>query len=211
MQAKNQVILPEIKIKVMLKKEFKTKDVNRARNLLMGKTGASTGTQIGYKKEVKEYKEGDVWTEGRKTWTIKNGIKQTISKLDKLKKEVFMPLSCPCCGKIMKKRLDKPNYKIHKKCFDCVIEFEAKLKNKNEYDQYKKNLIAKNSLSLTNEMESYLLEAINTSNSGFVSEDGVIEKWVGGINKKELTKKVQEAAKLRRKHIEKELNDKKGA
>ena len=195
----------------MLKKEFKRKDVQRARNLITGKTGASTGTQIGYKKEIKDYKEGDVWTEGRKTWTIKNGIKQTISKLDKLKKEVFMPLSCPCCGKIMKKRLDKPNYKIHKKCFDCVIEFEHKLKNKNEYDQYKKNLIAKNSLSLTNEMESYLLEAINTSNSGFVSEDGVIEKWVGGINKKELTKKVQEAAKLRRKHIEKELNDKKGA
>ena len=195
----------------MLKKEFKRKDVQRARNLIMGNSGASTSTQVGYKKEVKEYKEGDVWTEGRKTWTIKNGIKQTISKLDKLKKEVFMPLSCPCCGKIMKKRLDKPNYKIHKKCFDCVIEFEHKLKIKNEYDQYKKNLIAKNSLSLTNEMESYLLEAINTSNSGFVSEDGVIEKWVGGINKKELTKKVQEAAKLRRKHIEKELNDKKGA
>ena len=73
----------------MLKKEFKRKDVQRARNLIMGKTGDSTGTQIGYKKEIKEYKEGDIWNEGRKTWTIKNGIKQTVSKLDKLKKEVF--------------------------------------------------------------------------------------------------------------------------
>ena len=51
----------------MLKKEFKKRDVNRARNLIMGKTNASTGTQIGYKKEIKEYKEGDVWVEGRKT------------------------------------------------------------------------------------------------------------------------------------------------
>ena len=193
----------------MLKKEFKRKDVNRARNLLTGNSGASTGTQIGYKKETKDYKEGDVWTEGRKTWTIKNGIKQTVSKLDKIKKEVFMPLCCPNCGKVMKKRLDKPNYKIHKKCFDCVVEFEHKLKIRGEYDSYIKKLEAKNSLDIVDEMESYLLDAINTSNSGYVSEDGVIERWVGGVDKVELTKQVKEASDTRRKHLKKELNDKK--
>jgi bacterioferritin-associated ferredoxin len=132
------------KIKVMLKKEFSKKDVNRARNLIMGKTGASTGTQIGYNKETKEYKEGDVWTEGRKTWTIKNGIKQTVSKLDKIRKETLMPLCCPKCGNVMKKRLDKPNYKLHKKCHDCVVEFEHKLRIKGKYNQYRKDLINKN-------------------------------------------------------------------
>ena len=191
----------------MLKKEFKRKDVNRARNLIMGKTNASTNTQIGYKKNTEDYKEGDVWTEGRKTWTIKNGIKQTVSKLDKLKKEVFMPLSCPKCNKIMKKRLDKPNYKIHKMCHDCVIEYEHKLKCNGEYKSYRKKLLNNNSLIIVNEMESYLLEAINTSNSSFVSEDGVIEKWVGGIDKKEYTKNIKEAASIRRKHLKKELND----
>jgi len=187
----------------MLKKEFKRKDVNRARNLLTGKTNASTGVQIGYSTKQEDHKEGDVWTEGRKTWTIKNGIKQTVSKLDAIKKEVFMPLSCPNCNKIMKKRLDKPNYKIHKKCHDCVIEFEHKLKIRGEYDNYIKKLKTKNSLDIVNEMESYLLDAINTSNSGFVSEDGVVERWVGGIDKIELTKQVKEASKTRRKHIEK--------
>ena len=195
----------------MLKKEFKKKDVQRARNLITGKTGASTGTQIGYNKKTEDYKEGDVWTKGRKTWTIKNGIKQTVSKLDVIKKEVFIPLSCPNCGKIMKKRLDKPNYKIHKKCFDCVVDFEHKLKIRGEYDDYIKNLKAKNSLDIVDEMESYLLDAINTSNSGFVSEDGVIEKWVGGVDKVELTKQVKEAVNTRRTHIEKTLNDKEGA
>ena len=195
----------------MLKKEFKRKDVQRARNLIMGNSGASTGTQIGYNKEIKDYKEGDIWTEGRKTWTIKNGIKQTVSKLDTIKKEVFMPLRCPCCGKIMKSRLDKPNYKIHKKCHDCVIEFEHKLRIRGEYDNYIKKLKAKNSIELTNEIESYLLDAINSSNSSFVSEDGVVEKWVGGVDKNEWNKKVKEAAKIRREHIEKELNDKKRA
>ena len=116
----------------MLKKEFKRTDVNRMRNLIQGKTGASTGTQIGYNKKEKNHKEGDIWTEGRKTWTIKNGIKQTISKLDKIKKEIFMPLCCPKCSKVMKSQFDKPNYKLHKKCHDCVIKFEASLKNKGQ-------------------------------------------------------------------------------
>jgi len=190
----------------MLKKEFKRKDVERARNLIRGKTGASTGTQIGYKKEIKNYKEGDTWTEGKKTWTIKNGIKQTVSKLDAIKKEIFMPLSCPCCNKIMKKRLDKPNYKIHKKCHDCVIEFEHKLKLDKKYDEYIKFIKNKNSLSILDETENYLLDLVNSTNEGYVSEDGVVERWIGGVNKTEFTKKVKEAAKIRRKSINKELN-----
>ena len=194
----------------MLKKEFKRKDVNRARNLLTGNSNASTGTQIGYNKTKKDYKEGDVWVEGRKTWTIKNGIKQTISKLDTIKKEVFTPLCCPNCGKVMKGQLDKFNYKVHKKCHDCVVEFESKLRYTEKYEDYKKKLIAKNSLDIVDEMESYLLDAINTSNSAYVSEDGVVEKWVGGINKKEYTEKIKNAVKIRRKHIEKELNDTEG-
>ncbi len=191
----------------MLKKEFKRKDVNRARNLIMGNSNASTGTQIGYKKETKDYKEGDVWTEGRKTWTIKNGIKQTVSKLDKIRKETLMPLCCPKCGNVMKKRLDKPNYRIHKKCHDCVVEFEHKLRMKNKYNDYIKKTKTKNILTVVDEMESYLLDAINTSNSGYVSENGVVEKWVGGINKKELTSKVKEISETRRQKLKKDLND----
>ena len=190
----------------MLKKEFRKKDVNRARNLIMGKTGASTGTQIGYNKKIIDYKEGDVWTENKKTWTIRKGVKQTISKLDKIKKETFMPLCCPNCGKVMKGQLDKPNYRIHKKCHDCVIEFEHKLRIRGEYDNYIKNLKSKNSLDIVDEMESYLLDAINTSNSGFVSEDGVVERWVGGVDKSDFTKRIKEAAKTRREHIKKEIN-----
>jgi hypothetical protein len=184
-----------------LKKEFKRTDVNRMRNLIQGKTGASTGTQIGYKGKQVEYKEGDVWTENKKTWTIKNGIKQTISKLDKVKKEVFMPLCCPKCGDVMKKRLDKPNYKIHKTCHDCVVEFEHKLRINGKYDDYRKQLQNNNNLARIDEFESYLLNTINASNDGFVSEDGVIERWVGGVDKEKMTKEVTEAAQKRREAI----------
>ena len=193
----------------MLKKEFKKKDVNRARNLIMGKTGDSTGTQIGYNKKVKDYKEGDIWTENKKTWTIKNGIKQTVSKLDSVRNEVFIPLCCPKCSKVMKHHLDKSNFKTHKKCWSCVIEFEHKLKIEGKYKEYIENLKQRNNLSIIDETESYLLDAINTSNEGYVSEDGVVERWVGGVDKKEFTKKIKEAAKVRREHINKKLNESK--
>ena len=194
----------------MLKKEFKRKDVNRARNLIMGKTDASTGTQIGYNKKQKEHKEGDTWVEGRKTWTIKNGIKQTVSKLDKIKKEIFVPLGCPKCNKVMKHHLDKSNYKIHKKCHDCVVKFEHKLRTHNKYDNYIEKLKIKNSITNLNEIESYLLDAINnTSNSSYVSEQGVVERWVGGIDKKKLTKQIKQAAKNRRKILKSKFKDEK--
>jgi bacterioferritin-associated ferredoxin len=191
-----------------LKKEFSKKDVNRARNLIMGKTGASTGTQIGYKKQIKDYKEGDVWTEGRKTWTIKNGIKQTVSKLDKVKKEIHVPLCCPKCSKVMKHHLDKNNYRINKKCHDCVVKFEHKLKYTDKYDEYINKLKVKNNLTILDEAESYLLDAINnTSNSQYVSEDGVIERWVGGIDKEKTTKELKQTIKETRKKIKSRLND----
>ena len=193
----------------MLKKEFKRKDVDRARNLLTGKSGASSETQVGYKKKRIEYKEGDVWKENGKTWTIKDGIKQTISKLDAIKKEVFMPLCCPKCGKVMKSQLDKPNYKIHKMCFNCVIEFEHKLKLRGEYDNYIKKLQLKNRLTKINEIENMFLDLANQSNEGFISEQGEIERWKGGIDIPKITKDITEAAQIARKKIQKELTNEK--
>ena len=191
----------------MLKKEFKRKDVDRMRNLITGNANKSSEIQIGYNKKRIDYKEGDIWTENKKTWTIKNGIKQTISKLDNIRKEVFTPLCCPECNNVMKHRFDNDNYRIHKKCFDCVIKFEHKLRIEKKYDQYIKNLKTKNNITTLNEVESYLLEAINRPSNDYVSEDGVIERWVGGVDKTKLTKEVKEAARLKRERLNKELND----
>jgi len=191
----------------MLKKEFKRKDVDRARNLLTGKSGASSETQVGYKKKRVDYKEGDVWVENKKTWTIKDGIKQTISKMDAIKKEIFMPLCCPKCSKVMKKRLDKPNYKVHKMCFDCVIDFEHKLRIRGEYDDYIKKLQLKNRLTKIDEIENMFLGLANQSNDGFVSEYGEIERWKGGIDKEKITSDITKAAQTARENIQKELTN----
>ena len=70
----------------VLKKEFSKKDVQRARNLITGNTDARTSQGIGYTKKYEHHKEGDVWEEDGRKWTIKNGLKQNITKMDKFKK-----------------------------------------------------------------------------------------------------------------------------
>ena len=106
----------------VLKKEFQEKDVERLRNLITGKYGEKTRSSVGFSKAEEFYAEGDIWEADGRTWTIKDGIKQNITKLDKAKKAHIMPLLCPKCGKVMKKRNDKPAYNLHKMCFNFVAE-----------------------------------------------------------------------------------------
>jgi len=176
----------------MLNKEFKRKDVERMRNLIKGKTGESAEVQVGYTTKKVDHKEGDVWTEGGKDWTIKDGIKQTATKLDKVKKEAILPLFCPSCGGIMKKRNDVKMYNIHKKCFDCVIDMEHKLKIEGKYEQYERDMLANNAEDYINDLESYLLEALNSSNDQFVSEQGEVERWKGGLDKEKVNEELKE-------------------
>jgi len=191
----------------MLNKEFKRKDVERMRNLIKGKTGESAELQVGYNTKKEDRKEGDIWEEGGKKWTIKDGIKQTYTKLDKFKKEAILPLFCPECGSLMKNRNDPKMYKIHKKCFDCVIEMEGKLIVNGEFKEYEKNIIANNADSYVKHLESYLMEALNESNNQYISERGEVERWKGGINKKEVKNKIQESIEDFKDRVEKYRNN----
>ena len=71
----------------LLKKEFKHSDVQRVRNIVKKDFTAKTKLQSGYSKAHRSYKEGDIWEESGKTWTIKNGIKQNVTKWMQLKKQ----------------------------------------------------------------------------------------------------------------------------
>ena len=59
----------------VLKKQFQEKDVQRLRNLMTGKYGEKTIQSAGYRKAEVDRKEGDIWEEDGRKWTIKNGIK----------------------------------------------------------------------------------------------------------------------------------------
>tara|TARA_R100000278_G_C5444452_1_gene154885 strand:- start:174 stop:743 length:570 start_codon:yes stop_codon:yes gene_type:complete len=176
-----------------LKKEFKKQDVERLRNLVKGKYGEKTRTSVGFAKKQEFYNEGDIWEADGRTWTIKDGIKQNITKLDKAKKAHVMPLLCPCCGRVMKKRNDKVFYNIHKKCFDCVIDMEIQLKKEGKWEEYERNIKNNEIDNRIKEFKLYIEEKLQESNENYVSESGEVEKWVGKVNKEKVEEYVKEA------------------
>jgi hypothetical protein len=181
-----------------LQREFRERDVQRMRNLITKDYGAKTGVQIGYTKESIERKEGDVWEENQKTWTIKNGIKMTISKLDSVKKIMQLPLTCPKCSRAMKDfEANRKMYSVHKMCLDCVVEFESELKRLGKYEEYERNIIKKGIVVYIQELESLMLEiAMNDNNESFVTEAGDIEKWSGGnFDKQSIIEEIAEYIK----------------
>ena len=187
-----------------LQREFRERDVQRMRNIITKDYNAKTQSQVGYSKEYIERNEGDIWEENSKTWTIKNGIKMTVSKLDDIKKILQLPLICPKCSKHMKNfELNKKMYSIHKMCFDCVIEFETKLKMLGTYKEYERNIIDKGLDVYIKELEDFLLElALNDNNESFVTEAGDIEKWSGGnIDKKTIMNDLIEYINSLKEHV----------
>lgn len=186
-----------------LKKEFSKRDVQRMRNIITGNAGSATGVQVGYSKQSQDYTEGDVWEENGKQWTIKNGIKQTITKFDKLKQLVAFPLSCPHCSKPMQSTpINKKMWVIHKMCRDCVIEMEAKIRLEGKWDEYEKGIMNANKNADVNDFESAFNEYINTKAESYITEQGDIETWSGGkINEDEIKQVKEYIKKLRETEI----------
>jgi len=184
-----------------LKKEFSKRDVQRMRNIITGNAGSATGVQVGYSKQSQDYQEGDVWVENDKQWTIKNGIKQTITKHDKLRQLVTIPLACPNCNKPFKSdSINKKMWTMHHMCFDCVIEMEAKIKLDGKWDEYQSQMMNSNKNSMVDDFEQAFEEFINAKNDTFITEQGDIEKWGGGKVNEDEIKNVKEYIKKLREH-----------
>lgn len=179
----------------MLQREFKDRDVQRMRNLITKDHTAKTTTQVGYTKAHIDHVEGDIWEENNRQWTIKNGIKMTISKLDALKKALSLPISCPNCKNAMKdNNSNRKMWSVHKMCLNCVVKIETELKRTGQYEEYERNMNRQSLNEYIKELEQLLLEvSINDMNGeDFVTEEGDIEKWGGGINKQKLVQDLQE-------------------
>ena len=163
----------------LLKKEFKQSDVQRVRNLVNKDFTSKTKSQTGYQKAYERHTEGDIWEESGKTWTIKNGIKQNITKLDDAKKAARIPLTCPKCGGSMKHHLAKKMYNIHGFCFDpCTVEMEADLRKAGLYEEYEKKMMSGNVEEFLKDIEAWVLESLE-DNISMVTEQGDVEDWKG--------------------------------
>jgi|TARA_R100001230_G_C5603589_1_gene116849 transcription elongation factor Elf1 len=174
----------------ILKKEFQKKDVERLRNLMKGKYGEKTRSSVGFSKADNHYEEGDVWKSDGRTWTIKDGIKQNITKLDKAKKTHIMPLLCPKCSKLMK-RIDKPYYNANKHCLNCQAKFEDQLKKEGKYAEHYNKINDKIIDKRIEEFKIFVEEKLRESNDSFISENGEIEKWIGKLDKDRVMEYVQ--------------------
>jgi hypothetical protein len=184
-----------------LKKEFSERDLQRIRNLATKKVHDKTVTSVGYSKAEEFHNEGDVWEENGRTWTIKNGIKKTVRKVD----AVTIPLLCPKCSKPMNHRFDKQMYNIHQMCLRCTTEMESELKMQGKYEEYERNMINKNAQYLVDNVSSgvdqFLDDLINET---YVMEDGTIQNWVGnGLDKVEIKQQIMNKLKKIQEQINK--------
>jgi len=175
-----------------LKKEFTEREVQRMRNLIKGDHHKRTISGVGYSKKHEDYKEGDVWEEDGRKWTIKEGIKQNITKLDEAKKIAIQPLFCPNCNKVMKKKNDKIFYRLHKKCFDCVVDFEHNLKKEGKWEDYQKKIKNQEIDSMIEDFQDFMKEKRYEQSNSYVTEAGDVERWVGSINQEKVDKYIKE-------------------
>lgn len=124
------------------------------------------------------HKEGDVWEESGKTWTIKNGLKRTVSKMDHARKEQYIPLACPRCNGSMKGPANEKIWSINKTCINCLIDQEHEIIKAGKWEEYEKAKVLANAnafcADMENALQDYLQQSVSKSN---VTEDGMIETW----------------------------------
>lgn len=99
---------------------------------------------VGWRPQMVVRNEGDVWEDddGRK-WTVKNGIKQTVTKLDSAK----TPWFCPVCDKSMSHRFDTKFWRLRGKCMDCVVKEETQIRKEGRWKEYEESIMKANYIS----------------------------------------------------------------
>jgi hypothetical protein len=131
-----------------------------------------------------QHQEGEIWTERGKTWTVKNGIKKTVTKFTQVRKDLQTPLCCPKCNNAMH-QCDETFYKHNKVCLNCTVEFEHELRKQGKYEEYEKARVEANVKGYIVDIDKFFEEYIkDATNKGYVTEDGDVETWTGNSAKR---------------------------
>jgi succinylglutamate desuccinylase len=91
-------------------------------------------------------------------------------------------------------KYNKKMWRIHKMCFDCVIEMEHELKKQGTYQEYEQNKIRENALAWLRDAERdvELLKQAYTQAQEFVSNsDGITETWTAKMTAEEFDQTIQ--------------------
>ena len=141
----------------------------------------------GYEGEVEELvirQPGEIWTDkDGKEWKQVgiNSKVRTDTMMDKIRKSLREAPNCPkkMCTVDPSKYLDKRMLAMKGMCFDCVQEYEQKLKDEGKYEDYEKKTMLENELSFLLDTKTKLVESKEhiTSDPKFLNEDGSLEQW----------------------------------
>ncbi|HRN71174.1 MAG TPA: hypothetical protein PLS49_08400 [Candidatus Woesebacteria bacterium] len=133
--------------------------------------------------------EGEVWeaSDGSQ-WTVKNGIRQKVTKLDSAK----TPWWCPKCQKTLNHKLDVKFWRIRGHCFDCNIKEETKIRAQGAeaWKAYEEKLMKANYIAELKDDLNRLIEVKeNLSSPEIIHADEqegrilMIEKWNVDLDK----------------------------
>jgi ribosomal protein L33 len=150
-------------------------------------------------------KEGETWedVDGR-NWTVRNGIKQSISKLETAK----TPWFCPKCNKVMNHKIDDKFWRLRGHCFDCNVKVEMQIRKEGKWKEYEESLMKANFIAQMKDMLQRLTHIReNLSAPEVIHFDEhekrvmMVEKWDVDLNKiredleKDITKLEKNIAK----------------
>ena len=120
-----------------------------------------------------------------------------ISRLSDVMKEARMPMFCPKCDVIMKKRLDNKFWSMYGHCFDCQIKIENKMRLDGTYESWEKEKIKQNKISFIKEQIQAIEEWKTMKAPEFLNNVGVnypmLEKETWDINVEKVVKEADDA------------------
>lgn len=158
--------------------------IKRSRKLFQGEELPKVH---GYEGEVEDLvirQPGEVWTDkDGKEWKQvgANSKVRTETLMDKVRKSLREAPNCPkeMCSVDPSKYLDKRMLAKRGMCFDCVQEFEQKLKDEGKFEAYEKKTMLENERSFLFETRTKLADSKKYINDDpeFLNENGTLEKW----------------------------------
>ena len=176
-------------------------DVRRKIGEVMNKEAAKV--QVGWTPPPVDRKEGDVWLDpDGKKWTRKNGLIQSITKLDGAK----MPWWCPACSTPLNNQIHKRAWQKLGVCFDCLAREETELKRTGQFEKVLREKQKQNSIAWIKDKLQELQDYYdNVSAPEMIHADNekilMIEKW--DIDLPTVRKDLQEEMDKLKEHLAK--------
>jgi hypothetical protein len=93
----------------------------------------------------------------------------------------------------MDKQLDPFYYKSFGECLDCRTITETQMKISGEWRDYTDNTFNAEIDQQIEEYKNWFSNILSEGKEGYVSENGEIQKWVGGIDKERAQKSLDDA------------------